>query len=186
MAKERVVTPIPRIPKRMDAVKLPVTGTGTADEVAVAVMVGFGVADGVGLKVGAKVWDGVASKAGASPACTIKFLVSILVIPAVSIHEMVTLWGPGARSVGGLHVQVPSPPIVTSSVTGFSDSTIIVMDSPLGPLPKKAGCVLVTVSPSLKLSRITLLGAGEPPVSVTSNLDSLSASAGSFMSADGF
>ena len=36
--------------------------------------------------------------------------------------------------------------------------TVIV--SPPGPLPKNWGWLLVTVSPSVKLSRITLVGAG--------------------------
>ena len=48
----------------------------------------------------------------------------------------------------------------TVSVIGFSDSTLIVMLSPAGPLPKKAGLSLVTVSPSLKLSRITVVALG--------------------------
>ena len=67
-----------------------------AEDVAVTVGLGVGVAVGdilgvaVGLGVGEGVFpDGVATKAGTSPACTTKFLVSVLVIPDVSSQETV-------------------------------------------------------------------------------------------------
>lgn len=83
-------------------VKSPVTGTGSADAVAVA----FGVAVALGVAVGVEVAIGVddtwvvgvgvgvspdpeAVKAGNSPAWTIKFLVSVLVMPSESIQETV-------------------------------------------------------------------------------------------------
>lgn len=74
----------------------------------VAVGVGVGVPVGVGVAVGLVVLpDGEATKAGASPACTTKFLVKVLVIPEVSIQEIVIEWAPSERFVGGLQLQDP-------------------------------------------------------------------------------
>ena len=70
------------------------------------------------------------------------------------------LWAPGVKPVGTLHDQDPLLGIWTVWVTRFSDSILMVMLSPAGPLPKKAGLLLVTVSPSLKLSRITVVALG--------------------------
>ena len=95
-------------------VKSPVTGTGStvadglapivAEGVTVAVGSSVGVALGVGVGlevilgvtvgpnvgVGLGVFpEGVATKAGTSPACTIKFLVRVLVIPDASSQEIV-------------------------------------------------------------------------------------------------
>lgn len=50
--------------------------------------VGLGLAVGVGLGEGV-LPDGVATNAGTSPACTIKSLVSVLVIPFASIQDIV-------------------------------------------------------------------------------------------------
>lgn len=88
-------------------VKFPLTGSVSGVSVGVTrgVMVGTGVADGFivgvgvgdGIGVGVRVILGVgvgvaeleATKAGTSPACTTKFLVSVLVIPDASSQEMV-------------------------------------------------------------------------------------------------
>jgi hypothetical protein len=99
-------------------VKSPVTGTGiaVAEAVGVGVSVALGVAvgvaveefrdvrgvgDTVGVEVGVAVApDCDAVKAGASPASTTKSRVKSLVIPLVSIQEIVIVCGPGVRSVG--------------------------------------------------------------------------------------
>lgn len=86
-------------------VKLPVVGkdSGAIEGVAlsvaegVAVIVGLGlelaealgVGVGLDLGVGLDEADGDATKAGISPACTTKFLVSVLVIPEASSQEIV-------------------------------------------------------------------------------------------------
>jgi hypothetical protein len=102
-------------------VKSPVTGTGivvpeaTGDGVNVTLGVALGEALGllvgvivgvaVGVTVGVTVGVAVAPdrdavKAGASPACTTKSRVKNLVIPLVSIQEIVMVCGPRSRSVG--------------------------------------------------------------------------------------
>jgi hypothetical protein len=97
-------------------VKSPVIGTG----IAVAEAVGLGVKVTLGVVVGEAVGEfrdvwGVGDtvgvgvgvtpdcddvKAGTSPALTTKSRVKNLVIPLVSIQEIVMVCGPGARSVG--------------------------------------------------------------------------------------
>ena len=85
---------------------------GVAEELALgiavgeAVTVGLGVEIGVGLGevlgVGLGVAECEATKAGTSPACTTKFLVSVLVIPVESNQETVIEWGPSESGVDGL------------------------------------------------------------------------------------
>lgn len=58
--------------------------------------------------------------------------------------------------------------------------------SPPGPLPKNWGCVLVTVSPCVKLSKITLVGLGVPELEATLNLDEGVEFSGKFKFAAGF
>ena len=89
-------------------VKSPVTGKGpdvaegvilgVAEEVAVAVGFGesVGLTEALGVVVGPNVGIGLGvlpegedTKAGTSPACTIKFLVRVLVIPVASSQEIV-------------------------------------------------------------------------------------------------
>lgn len=69
------------------------TGTGSADAIAVGLGVDVALKVGVGVGVpeafGLILCEGEASKAGTSPACTIKFLVSVLVMPSESTHETV-------------------------------------------------------------------------------------------------
>ena len=56
--------------------------------------------------------------------------------------------------------------------SGFSELTVIVIDSPPGPLPKNCGFWEVIVSPSVKLSKITLVGFGEEEGTSILNFDS--------------
>lgn len=62
----------------------------------------------------------------------------------------------------------------------MSDWIVIVICSPPGPLPKKAGFVLVTTSPSFRLSRITLVGEGDEVTRGRENFDSFVALSGKF------
>ena len=68
MKKPKIIIPIPMIDMNTVGVKAPVSGTGTAEGVAEAMTVGFGVAEAAGIAVGDNVCEGVASKAGTSPA----------------------------------------------------------------------------------------------------------------------
>ena len=92
-------------------VKSPVTGkdSGVDDEVALGVAEGVAVIVGLGVDVGLTDGEGVGvlpdgedTNAGASPACTIKFLVRVLVIPVVSNQEIVIEWGPSESGTDGL------------------------------------------------------------------------------------
>jgi hypothetical protein len=125
---------IPMIDSRSVGVKLPVTGTGRAVAVGVAISVGMGVGVavematgivvGVGLTTGVGVGvvpDGEATKAGASPAWTIKSLVRVWVIPEESTHEIVIECAPEARFVGGLQLQEPLVGILTDPETAASE-----------------------------------------------------------------
>lgn len=148
-------------------------GVGIAEGLALATVTGVAVGVGttVGATVGARVWDGVASNAGTSPAWTINVLVMTLVIPVASIQETVNLCVPDGRLVGGVQVQVPLLAILKVSVIG-SDSTVMVTDCPAGPLPKNEGLLLVITSPSVMLSKMTLVGVGVPVNTGKENLDS--------------
>jgi hypothetical protein len=78
-------------------------GLAEAPGIAVGLALGLGVAVGVNVGVGLAVLpEGVATKAGTSPACTIKFLVSVLVIPDASNQETVIECGPSESGVEGL------------------------------------------------------------------------------------
>lgn len=159
------MTPNPMIKRRMVGVKLPDSGVANTVGVAVRVAVGITLPVGVGVLVGVVVVvgvaDGVAVKAGPSDAETVKVLVNDRKIPATSLHEIVILCSPGARPVGGVHFQSPLEGTFTLAVIG-SDSTVIEMVVPTGPSPKNSGLAVVTVSPSLMLSRVTVLGASAP------------------------
>ena len=54
----------------------------------------------------------------------------------------------------------------------LSVGKLTVIVCPPGPLPKKAGLLLVTTSPSFRLSKITLVGVGVPETGEKENLDS--------------
>jgi hypothetical protein len=103
------------IDSRSVGVKSPVIGkdSGVAEGVAITVGLGVGVAVGVmealGVDVGPDVGvglgvlpEGEETKAGTSPACTTKFLVSVLVIPDASSQEMVIECGPSERGTDRL------------------------------------------------------------------------------------
>ena len=69
------------------------------------------------------------------------------------------LWVPSESPSGGFQLQLPEEPTVVSSVIG-SDSIVIVKVVPGGPSPKNSGSVLVTISPSSKLSSVTVSDEG--------------------------
>lgn len=96
--KLNAIIAIPIIDNRSVGVKSPVTGMGpgVAEGLALSVAEGVEVAVGLGVIVGVTFGvglgvlpEGDATNAGASPACTIKFLVSVLVIPVASSQEIV-------------------------------------------------------------------------------------------------
>lgn len=123
---------IPIIDSRSVGVKSPVTGTGRAVAVGEAINVGIGVGVAVEMAIGIIVGlatavgvgvapDGEATKAGASPAWTIKSLVKVWVIPEESTQEIVIECAPGARFVGGLQLQEPLVGILTDPETAASE-----------------------------------------------------------------
>jgi len=135
------------------------TGLGLAAGEAVGEGEAVGVVVGVGVGVEVGVADGVDSKAGPSDAWTIKVLVRVLKIPLASRQAMVILWVPSESPSGGDQFQLPEGPTVISSVIG-SDSTVMVKVVLGGPSPKNSGLVLVTTSPSSRLSRVTVSDEG--------------------------
>ncbi len=155
--------PIPIIESAKVGVKLPDSGVGgavgVAEEVEIGVGVALGVADGLAVGEDFGVAEGVDSKAGPSAAWTIKLLVKVLKIPPASFHVIVIVCMPGSRLVGGLKFQSPFEGTLTEVVIG-SDSTVIVRVTPGGPSPKNAGFVVVTISPSSKLSKVTVEAEG--------------------------
>lgn len=122
--------------------------------VAAAVALGVGVGVGVGLLVG--VADGVDSKAGPSAADTTKFLVSSRSTPLSSRQDTVILCDPSSNPSGGLQLQFPSEFTVRACVIGELDSIVTVMSVPGGPSPRNSGVIVVMISPSPTLSKVTV------------------------------
>lgn len=106
-------------------------------------------------------------------------------MPEASIQERVTECAPGDRFDGGDQLHDPFDETVVEPVISVSECTMIVTFSPTGPSPKNWGLSLVTVSPSVMLSRV-IFDAGAVFPTSTLNLDSEVEFSGRFRSAFGF
>lgn len=148
-------TPTPIIDSIKVGVNTPESGVGGRVAEGEAVKVALGVEEGEAVGEILGVAEGVASYAGPSEAATTKFLTKDLVMPWASFQVMVILWDPSDKPCGGVHFQSPDWEIWTLSVVTGSDSTAIVRLILAGPWPKNSGIVVLIISPSLTLSKVT-------------------------------